>query len=61
MKLYSIPEAAPILGLTEKGLWALVGRRDIETVKVGRLRKISLSAIERYVEMRTVPAHQAVA
>jgi excisionase family DNA binding protein len=57
-KYYSVPQAADILGITPKGLWGLVGRRDIETVKIGRLRKISQSALERYLEERTTPARQ---
>ena len=61
-RLLSVPEAAEILDLTQKGLWAMVGRRDIETVKVGRLRKIPMVAIEKYIEGRTTPARrQAVA
>ena len=32
-RLLSVPEAAEILDLTQRGLWAMVGRRDIETVK----------------------------
>jgi hypothetical protein len=36
----------------------MVGRRDIETVKVGRLRKIPMVAIEKYIEERTTPARR---
>lgn len=59
-RFLSVPEAAEMLGLTPKGLWAMVGRRDIETVKVGRLRKISVAAIEEYIAQRTVPARRQV-
>lgn len=54
--LLSVPEAAEMLGLTPKGMWTMVGRRDIDTVKVGRLRKIPLSAVEAYIAERTIPA-----
>lgn len=54
--LLSVPEAAQMLGLTTKGLWTMIGRRDIDTVKVGRLRKVPLSAIEAYIAARTIPA-----
>lgn len=57
-RLLSVPEAAEILDLTPKGLWAMVGRRDIESVKVGRLRKIPVTAIEEYIAQRTTPARQ---
>jgi excisionase family DNA binding protein len=56
--LFSIPEAAEMLGLTPKGLWTMVGRRDIETVKVGRLRKVPLLAIDSYIAEHTIPARQ---
>jgi excisionase family DNA binding protein len=58
--LLSVPEAAVMLGLTPKGLWTMVGRRDIDTVKVGRLRKIPLSAIEDYIAEHTTPARPKV-
>jgi excisionase family DNA binding protein len=54
--LLSVPEAAEMLGLTPKGLWGMLYRRDIESTKVGRLRKISLDAIERYIASNTTPA-----
>ena len=55
-RLLSIPESAPRLGLTEKGLWAFVARRNIESVKVGRLRKIPEHAIDEFIAKNTVPA-----
>jgi excisionase family DNA binding protein len=57
-ELFSIPESAQMLGVTPKGLWAMVHRRDIESVKVGRLRRISRAAIERFIERNTTPAAQ---
>lgn len=60
LMMLSIPEAAEILGLTPKGMWGMVGRREIESVKVGRLRKISLTAIEEYIAQRTTPARWRV-
>lgn len=57
-RLLSIPEAAEMLDLSPKGLWAMVGRRDIGSVKVGRLRKIPVAAIEEYIAQRTTPARR---
>lgn len=54
--LHSVPKAAPFLGMTEKGLWGLIARQEIETVKVGRLRRISERAIQEFLERNTVPA-----
>jgi hypothetical protein len=59
--LVSVPKAAEMLDLTPKGLWGMIGRRDIESVKVGRLRKIPITAIEAYITERTIPARQRVA
>jgi excisionase family DNA binding protein len=56
--MVSVPEAAEMLDLTPKGLWSMVGRRDIESVKVGRLRKIPLAAIEQYIAQHTIPARR---
>ena len=53
--LRSIPEAAPRLGMTPKGVWGLVARREIESVKVGRLRRISDRAIREFIQNNTVP------
>ena len=57
--LYSVPEAAPFLGMKPKGLWGLVFRGEIETVRVGRLRRISERAICEFLERNTVPASEA--
>ena len=56
--LLSVPQAAEMLGLKPKGLWTMIGRRDIETVKVGRLRRVPLSVIEAYIAEHTIPARQ---
>jgi excisionase family DNA binding protein len=58
-RLLSVPEAAEVLGLTAKGLWTMIGRRDISSVKVGRLRRVSLEAVEEYIAARTIPARPA--
>lgn len=55
-RLYSIPDAAPLLGLQAKGLWGMVSRREIETVKIGRLRRISEKAIHEFISRNTCPA-----
>jgi hypothetical protein len=57
-QLYSVPDTAPRLGMTEKGLWGLVLRGDIETVRVGRLRRISERAIRDFIERNTVPCRK---
>jgi excisionase family DNA binding protein len=56
LQFLSIPEAAALFGLKTKSLYMLIYRHEIESVKIGRLRKISMEAIEQYVEQRTTPA-----
>jgi excisionase family DNA binding protein len=53
---FSIATTAKQLGLTEKGLRGIVARREIESAKVGRLRRISADAIARYLARNTTPA-----
>ena len=49
-------EAANYLGVTENTLsvWRCVGRYDIKFVKVGRLVKYRKSALDLFLERRTV-------
>jgi excisionase family DNA binding protein len=49
-------EAAAYLGVTENTLsvWRCVGRYDIQFVKVGRLVKYRKSALDAFLQRRTV-------
>jgi excisionase family DNA binding protein len=55
-KLLRVPEAAELLNLSPKTIWAKISRRDIEVVRIGRLVRIPQSAIDRVIERGTVPA-----
>jgi excisionase family DNA binding protein len=44
------------LAITEKGLRGILARRELESVKIGRLRRISADAIARYLAKNTTPA-----
>jgi excisionase family DNA binding protein len=57
-QLYSVPEAAVYLGLSEKAVWNWIYTREIASVKVGRLRKIRRTELERFIEENTVPARR---
>jgi excisionase family DNA binding protein len=57
-QLYSIPEAAVYLGLSEKTVWDWVYMRSLASVKVGRLRKIRRSELERIIEENTTPVRK---
>ena len=47
--LYSVDEAAALMGIGHSLLWDLVMRREIASIKVGRSRRIPLSALHDYV------------
>lgn len=50
--LLNVPEAAHRLGISRSRLYEIIGAGDIETVTIGRLRKIPTIALEEYVEQR---------
>ena len=55
-RLYSIDEAAYHLGIAAGTLRNWISMRRIDYVKVGRLTKISQTAIDSYIAAHTVPA-----
>lgn len=54
--LLTPPEAAAYIGVTENTLsvWRCVGRYNIQFVKVGRLVKYRKSALDAFLDRRTV-------
>jgi len=56
--LYSVREAAGIVGVGKSKMWELVARGEIESIKVDALRKIPADALTAYVER--LRAEQAV-
>jgi excisionase family DNA binding protein len=57
-KLLRIPEAAELLNMSQKTIWAMIYRRDIDVVRIGRSVRIPITAIDRLVERGTVPAER---
>jgi excisionase family DNA binding protein len=55
-KLVSVYEGASVLGLKPKGMRNLIARRDIPSVKVGRLVRIPVEALEEFIARNTIPA-----
>lgn len=50
-------EAARLLAISQSQLWELLARGEIESVKIGRLRRIPHDALAAYVErLRAIPA-----
>ncbi|WP_369357493.1 helix-turn-helix domain-containing protein [Streptomyces sp. cg2] len=52
--LLSVPEVAEILGTSERFPRRLIAERRIRYVKVGRHVRIPQSALDAYIEARTV-------
>ena len=48
--LYSVQEAAELLGVGRTFMFYLVATGEIESLKIGKLRKIPRDAIETYVD-----------
>lgn len=50
--LLSVPEAAHRLGIGRSFLYELIAAGQIETITIGRLRRISVEAIDDFVARR---------
>ena len=51
--LLKVPDVAKMLGVSEVTVWRLVGRGELESIKIGRSRKIDPAAVEAYKKSRT--------
>ena len=49
--LYRVPEAARLLAVGESVVTELIARGEIESVKIGRARRITRSGIDTYVRL----------
>jgi excisionase family DNA binding protein len=58
-KLFKVPEAAEVMNVSRKTVWAHIAARRIEVVRIGRAVRIPLHAIERLIEEGTTPARVA--
>ena len=58
MKLLRVPEAAEQLNMSQKAVWAMIYRREIDVVRIGRSVRIPLTAIDQLVERGTIPAER---
>lgn len=48
--LYSVEEAADLLGIGRTFMFHLLGTGEIDSLKIGRRRKVPREAIDRYIE-----------
>lgn len=54
--LLTVPEAAKRLGVSRAYLYKLVGSGEILTLKLGRLRRVPVFALEEFVAQRAKEA-----
>ena len=47
---YKVPHAARVLDLSERQMWDLVGKGEIDSFKIGTSRRISRAALVAYIE-----------
>jgi excisionase family DNA binding protein len=55
-RLYKVPEAAEMLGLSAKKVWAMVAGRELDVVRIGRCVRIPAHSLDRLIENGTTPA-----
>ena len=50
--LYSVAEAASLLGVGRTYMFRLIATGEVESIKVGKLRKIPHDALGRYIDQQ---------
>lgn len=53
---YKIPHAAKVLDLGVRTVWGLVHSGEIDSILIGRSRRVSRAALVAYIESRRVAA-----
>ncbi len=48
--LLSVEQAAEMLGIARTSMFKLIGTGEVESVQVGRLRRIPMACLEEFVE-----------
>ena len=58
--LYSVEEAADLLGIGRTFMFRLLATGEVDSLKVGRLRKIPPDALDAYIKrLRATQSHDA--
>ena len=57
--LLRVGQVAKMLDVSEVTVWRLVGSGELESIKVGRSRRIEPEAVEAYKKRRTTPQRGA--
>ena len=50
--VYEVPEAGAILGLSRNAAYEAAKRGDIPTIRIGKLLRVPVRALERMLEMK---------
>jgi hypothetical protein len=50
--VYRVPEAGAILGLSRNASYEAAKRGDLPTIKIGKLLRVPVRAIERMLDMK---------
>lgn len=51
-RVFSVVEAAAILGISRSKLYQFIAAGEIRTIRIGRLRKIPVAAIDEFLATR---------
>lgn len=51
-RAYNVPHAALLLDLSERKVWDLIKRKEIDSFKVGRARRVPHEAIVAFIERK---------
>lgn len=54
--LLTVPQAAAMLSLGRTTVYELIGSGELETVVIGRARRVPVAAVVEFVEQRSVAA-----
>lgn len=57
--LLRVPQVAKMLHVSEVTVWRLVGSGELESIKVGRSRRIAPEAVAAYKKCHSTSADQA--
>ena len=49
VKLYTVPQVALMLSLSESKVWQLTRSGELETVKIGWSRRVLASSVDSYI------------
>jgi excisionase family DNA binding protein len=55
-RLLRVPEAAALLNISQKAAWAMIYRREVDVVRIGRSVRIPQSALDQLIERGTTSA-----